>query len=146
MGLRSALAFLIAALAAGCVVTEEENVPMAASGGTAVIVRSAALRAWVVLDAGEEVGAVVLYARPEEEDQPRRQFYAVRNPHGQELGSIDGLGRAWRLVPHQREPDWITTGTVLEGAQAILGSSPDTELLEVPVDELRAGSRSRTGD
>jgi hypothetical protein len=146
MGLRSALALLVAAVALGCVVTEEENVPMAASGGTAVIVRSDALRAWRVVDAGEEVGTVVLYARPDEEDQPRRQFYAVRNPYGQELGSIDGLGRAWRFVPHQREPDWVTTGTVREGARAILGCGPETELVEVPVDELRAGSRPNGRD
>ena len=113
MDRRSGLALLIAAFAAGCVVTEEERMSLAATGGTALIVRSEALRAWKVVENDEDLGSVVLYARPEEEHQPRRQFYAVRNPHGQELGTIDGLGRAWHFVPHQREPDWVTTGTVV---------------------------------
>jgi len=148
MTLRSRLAVALAALAplaAACVVTEEERIPMAATGGTAVIVRSDALRAWRLMEGVEEVGTVVLYARPEEAEQPRKQYFAVRNPEGQELGTIDGLGRAWRFVPHQREPNWLTTGTVVEGARAILGAGPSAELVEVPVDELRAAPRARRG-
>jgi hypothetical protein len=54
----------------------------------------------------------------------------VQNVLQQELGRIDGLGRAWRHEPHEREPLWVGTGTVIEGARAILGASPNAVLDE----------------
>lgn len=61
----------------------------------------------------------------------RDSLYVVRNTWHQDLGLIDGLGRAFRYVPHREEPVWVGSGTVLSGAQRILGVSGPCRLLEV---------------
>ncbi|MCE9594110.1 MAG: hypothetical protein K8S98_07950 [Planctomycetes bacterium] len=95
-------------------------------------------RAWNVLDGGKPIGSIVLYADPEAPTDPAKQYFSVRNPFQQELGSMDGLGRAWKFSPHQREARLIGAGTVLEGARRILGGGVDCELVEVSFDTLRA--------
>ena len=70
----------------------------------------------------------------------------MRNPWQQELGTIDAQGRAWRFVPHEREARWVGTGTLAEGARAILAeaapveaalrSSPRWSCVEVPLEAL----------
>ena len=51
---------------------------------------------------------------------PSRSVLVVQNLHGQDLGIVDELGRAWRYRPHQ-EPKFLGTWSVEEGALRILG-------------------------
>lgn len=142
MGSSRLLALVLLAALPACVVTEERDQAMA-SGGNAVITRTEAVRAWIVMDGNESVGTVVMYAKAENLDDPTQQFYSVRNSLHQELGTVDGLGRAWRFVPHQRDPDWTTSGSVVQGARAILGAGSDAELVEVSLEELGSALVSR---
>ncbi|MBI5361730.1 MAG: hypothetical protein HZA53_01035, partial [Planctomycetes bacterium] len=73
-------------------------------------------------------GYVLRYASDEE---PPRTYFVVRNREHQDLGLVDALGRAWCYRAHEREPEWITTGTVLQGARAILGVEADVVLVEL---------------
>ena len=57
----------------------------------------------------------------------------VRNLYGQDLGWIDHLGRAYRLLPHQEDPAWVGTGTVAGGAEQILGTKGPCTLAETPL-------------
>lgn len=97
-----------------------------------------AQRAWSVVEGGKPIGSVVLYADPDAPEDGSKHYFSVRNPFQQELGSLDGLGRAWKFSPHQREARLVGTGTVLEGARKILGGGADCELVEVALNELRA--------
>jgi len=83
---------------------------------------------WAVEIEGESVGSVVLF---QEHGLARDSIYVVRNPWDQDLGMIDGLGRAYRYLPHHKEPAWVGTGTVAEGAARILGSPGTCTLNEV---------------
>jgi hypothetical protein len=69
-------------------------------------------------------------------------MFVVQNTFGQDLGMIDGLGRAWRFRPHQTEADRLLTGTIAEGAAAILGAS-DCELREVELERAREAAAQR---
>ena len=100
----------------------------------ALVTTTEASRCWQVLEGGEPYGWVVRF---EGTDGPGHEYYSVRNLHHQELGTLDEQGRAWRFVPHQREAEWVWTGTVLEGTRLILGLGTDAELEEAPLDELR---------
>jgi hypothetical protein len=71
---------------------------------------------------------VVLF---QERGLARDSIYVVRNPWHQDLGLIDGHGRAYRYVPHLEEPVWVGSGTVSAGARAILGLADDCELIEI---------------
>jgi len=82
---------------------------------------------WQVLDDGRAVGFLVRF---EDEGVPERTFFSVRNERHQELGMIDRLGRAFRYRPHERDPEWLGTGTVLDGARRILGAGTALEELE----------------
>lgn len=99
-------------------------------------------RAWRVLDDGQAVGVVVRFAAPEAPDDPRQHFYSVRNDLQQELGWIDGLGRAWRYELHQPRPVFVGTGTVLEGARSILSLGGGALLEELAFGE-NAGAAPR---
>lgn len=88
---------------------------------------SSAARAWHVVQDGRVLGILVEF---EERDGPRG-FFSVRNPQHQELGMVDEHGRSWRYRPHAEEPEWLGTGTVLEGVRGILGLGPGAELVEV---------------
>ncbi len=84
-------------------------------------------RTWEVRSEGAVLGLVVLF-----EDGLREQdsVYVVRNPWNQDLGLIDGLGRAFRYVPHREEPSWVGSGTIAVGAQHIFGTNGACELIE----------------
>jgi hypothetical protein len=95
-----------------------------------------ALRAWRFFDERGTHGYAVLFGDPQAGEADPRSFYSVRNAWQQELGTIDGLGRAWRFVPHQREADWVFTGSVLDGVRAILVTAPQAQLEEIPLAAL----------
>ena len=44
---------------------------------------------------------------------------------------IDAHGRAYRYMPHQREPAWVGTGTIAQGAGAILDIGVPCRLIEL---------------
>lgn len=85
-------------------------------------------KTWEVRSGGESLGLVVLF-----EDRGREQdsLYIVRNAWHQDLGLIDGLGRAYRYLPHREEPAWVGSGTIAAGAQHILGAASACELIEL---------------
>lgn len=118
-------------LLSSCITTTESSLP-----GTpgSLITRGGASEAWLVIGDDRPLGEVVLFETFE--SRPRSVFL-VRNVHHQELGFVDALGRAWRYRPHQSEPDWLGSGTVLEGALRILEIEGGGELMEVPLDMLR---------
>ena len=124
--------FLLAA--AGCHTTHTE---ISSQAGTEIVTVTRPVRAWKLEQDGQLRGFVVLFADPRRRNDTRSQLFSVRNAWHQELGSIDGLGRAWSFVPHQREAQWMGTGTVLEGARSILGGSNDSVLDECDLSELR---------
>src|SRR5262245_18511275 len=96
-------------------------------------------RTWEVKSGGETLGCVILF---QERGHVRDSLYIVRNRLHQDLGLIDGLGRAFRYVPHCEEPVWVGSGTIAAGARDILGSEEACELVELaPTDGApRAGS------
>lgn len=85
-------------------------------------------RTWEVRSSGETLGFVVLF---QERGLVRDSLYVVRNRIHQDLGLIDGLGRAFRYVPHCEEPVWVGSGTIAAGAREILGAEQECELLEL---------------
>lgn len=85
-------------------------------------------RSWDVYRSGECVGRVVLF---QERGDIRDSIYVVRNPWHQDLGLIDGLGRAYRYLPHHKEPAWVGSGTIAQGVERILGHEERCELVEV---------------
>ncbi|MBL8861015.1 MAG: hypothetical protein JNK02_03305 [Planctomycetes bacterium] len=99
----------------------------------AVILRSQAARAWDVVAAAGVVGSIVRFDEP---GGAGRAWFSVRNCFAQEVGIVDVEGRAWRYRPHQRDPEWLGTGTVLDGAARILGTGSDASLAEVPLDTV----------
>ncbi len=86
---------------------------------------------WRVVEGGELAGLIVRLAPADDRERASKHLYSVRNPLQQELGVVDGLGRAWKHEPHASEPRWVATGTLLEGARAILGAGGSAELIEL---------------
>jgi hypothetical protein len=126
------------ALSLGCRTAEHET-PAGLAGAAPVLL--APQRTWRLVENGEVVGLVVRFGACDDPSSRNKHFYSVRNPLQQELGAIDGLGRAWRYEPHSREPRWVATGTVAEGARAILVSGPSAELQEVQIAAVARASR-----
>ncbi len=128
--------FALIALATACRVTTTERIlepePVA-------IARGAAARTWDVVAAGAPIGRVVLF---EAEERPGEPVFVVQDGLGHDLGMVDALGRAWRYRPHQREAEWLGTGTVVQGAGWIL-SAEDCQLQEVPLGEAREAALAR---
>lgn len=122
---------LAAALFCGCRTTTIDH-PFA-QHGEAVVAHLQPTRAWRIDTENGPVGFVVYFAS---ESDPDESFYSVRNPFQQELGLIDGLGRSWRFRPHSEEPEWNGTGTVSEGARAILELEGPASLTDVPLATL----------
>jgi hypothetical protein len=92
--------------------------------------------AWeVYAEDGELAGLVVLF----EEPGSAQGLYMVRNIWHQDLGLIDVLGRAYRYLPHHKEPAWIGSGSVTQGIARILGVE-SCELVEVPFRAEEAGA------
>lgn len=85
-------------------------------------------RTWEVRSCGEPLGLVVLF---QEHGRARDSLYVVRNAWHQDLGVIDGLGRAFRYLPHCEEPVWVGSGTIAAGAREILGTKAECELIEL---------------
>jgi hypothetical protein len=85
-------------------------------------------RTWEVRCGGELLGHVVLF---QGHGHVRDSVYVVRNAWHQDLGLIDGLGRAYRYLLHEEEPAWVGSGTVAIGAQQILGAAAPCELIEL---------------
>lgn len=124
--MRFAYAIAISCLSAlaGCHTTSQTTSALA---GDAVVSTGRVSGMWQVLDGERAVGFLVRF---EDEGAPEHTFFSVRNERHQELGLIDRLGRAFRYHPHQREPEWLGTGTVLEGARRILGAGTRLEQVE----------------
>jgi hypothetical protein len=125
--LRGFVLVFVVACAASCRTTTTSTPPGLSE---AIVLRSNAVRAWDVIDRDGRVGFVVRFEEPGTEG---RAWFSVRNPYGQELGIVDVEGRAWRYRPHQREPDWLGSGTVQAGASRILDASPGSELVEISI-------------
>ncbi len=133
------LAIAAAAVAGACRTARLETPSPAAN----VVMVTKPTRAWKLAEANELRGFVVLFENPARPGDSRSQHFSVRNAYQQELGTIDGLGRAWSFVPHQREARFMTTGTIAEGARAILGAAPLADLIECDLGAWsRADSRS----
>jgi hypothetical protein len=127
---RGIVLVLIAACAASCRTTTTSTPPGLSE---AIVLRSNAVRAWDVVDRSGRVGFVVRFEEP---GTVGRAWFSVRNPYAQELGIVDVDGRAWRYRPHQREPDWLGSGTVLAGASRILDANPGSELVEISIADI----------
>ena len=126
---RLALAALVV-FANGCQVTTTHSPPGLAD---AVLLRSSAVRVWDVVEAASIAGFVVRFEEP---GHNGRAWFSVRNPSSQEIGIVDVDGRAWRYRPHQREPEWLGSGTVAAGASRILGTGSDAKLVEVAIEAV----------
>jgi len=126
------LALFLAALAGGCRTTVTNSPPGLAN---AVVTHFEPVRAWDVVDGTRHAGSIVRFQDP---DREGRAWYSVRNEHRQEVGIVDVDGRAWRYRPHEREPEWLGTGTVLASAGRILAAGPAATLVEVDVEEIAA--------
>lgn len=87
---------------------------------------------WRVEEPGHEGtrGYVVFFRS---EGTSRDSVYVVRNRWHQDLGMVDGLGRAYRYRPHQEEAEWLGTGTLVEGVTRILDLEGPPVLVEEPI-------------
>jgi len=131
---RVAIAVLLGVCACACRTTKTSTPPGLAE---AVVLRSSATRAWDVVEGTERAGSIVRFEEP---GTNGRAWFSVRNVHAQEIGIVDVEGRAWRYRPHQREPEWLGSGTVLAGASRILSAGPAAQLVEVSLEEIGARS------
>jgi hypothetical protein len=131
-----ALLLGVALLPSACRTTRE---PTSHDLDRARAVKGSPARAYALRADGALAGYLVHF---ESNGDPARAFYSVRNPMQQELGLIDGLGRAWRYRPFQEEPEWLYTGSVSEGARRILGAREGAKLEEISLQEaaFRPGS------
>ncbi len=87
---------------------------------------------WKVLEGSDLRGFVVRF----EEAAPNKQILlSVRNGHNQDLGWIDQLGRAWRYRLHE-DPEWVSTGSTLQGVRTILKLGDGARLENCPLSEL----------
>jgi hypothetical protein len=124
------------ALLVGSCRTESITTPVAPD---VVIVHAQPTGTWRVVESGELLGFVVRFEDPED---ALHSFFSIRNALHQELGIVDRHGRCFRYVPHVREPQWVSTGTVLEGARSILGAA-QAELVALEQTPLDAPTTAR---
>jgi hypothetical protein len=83
--------------------------------------------AWGVVDDGRVVGAVLRFERDVELGTDSELVYIVRNEHGQDIGLVDALGRAWRKRPHAPDEP-VGSGTLEAGARRILDLGDGAQL------------------
>ncbi len=124
---------LALALVPGCRTTEEKR---PAASDPPIVWRADPRRAWDVASGASVLGSVVYFAA---DAAPDRSVYVVRNAWGQDMGWVDHLGRAYRLLPHHKEPAWVGTGTVLQGVARILRAEEPCRLVERPLEGEQAG-------
>lgn len=130
--MRSALFSVLVAMGAlGACRTTVDDSPIGVDQGRPIVLD--AQRMWRVMDGERVVGVVVRFGAPHDAEDPTRHYFSVRNELQQELGTIDGHGRAWRFEPHRPTPRFVGTGAVLDGARAILGCAPSATLIEAPL-------------
>jgi hypothetical protein len=122
---------LIACLLPAACTTESQS--QSAGPKMAIVTRTLPSRGWEVRDDGRLAGSVLLYTDPA---RASTGYYSVRNAQGQVLGMVDFDGRAWRYRLHEEQPEWIGTGTVLEGVRRILGTSALSALEEAELASL----------
>jgi hypothetical protein len=114
------------ALVCGCVETTTHH-PVGA-GEEHTLHRVPLVAAWDVVVDARVVGAVLRFEGEATPGADTELLYVVRNEHGQDLGLIDALGRAWRKRPHAPDES-LGAGTLEAGARRILGAG-DTARLE----------------
>jgi hypothetical protein len=124
------------ALTAACRTTETHS---PAGAATPVVRLGTRARTWEVRCGDELVGLVVLF---QERGLARDSIYLVRNTWNQDLGLIDGHGRAYRYLPHHDDPAWVGSGTIAGGVERILGSHGPCALLEQRDPSASSGSGS----
>jgi hypothetical protein len=132
----SSLAFAGLLAAAACRTTTTER---PAARPYVAVEPGVAARTWHVIANDESIGRVVAY---ESHERPEDPMFVVQNAWSQDLGMIDGLGRAWRFRPHRAEAEWLLTGTGGEGAAALLGAAR-CELREVALERAREAAAGR---
>jgi len=92
---------------------------------------------FAVEHAGSTRGYVVLF---ESAASPLDAVYVVQNLHQQDLGMIDSLGRAFRYLPHEKDPRWLGSGSIARGVQRILNTETVPTMNEVGFPETPAAS------
>lgn len=101
-------------------------------------------RTWEIHAGDELVGLLAFF---ESRGPAQDSLYLVRNLWHQDLGIIDAFGRAFRYLPHQRDPVWVGSGTIAQGIERILEAEDPCRLVEVPLagaPEARAESGVET--
>ena len=101
----------------GCVETTTHH-PVGA-GEEHTLHRVPLVAAWDVVDGGRVVGAVLRFERAATPSAELESIFIVRNEHGQDVGLVDALGRAWRKRPHAPDEP-VGAGTLEAGARRIL--------------------------
>jgi hypothetical protein len=121
---------VFALVLASCRTTETRRLNFSEPGGE---VRVASLeRTWEIRAGDDVVGELVFF---ESHGPMQDSVFVVRNRWHQDLGMIDALGRAYRYMPHQREPAWVGTGTIAQGAEDILDVGVPCRLVELLLPE-----------
>jgi hypothetical protein len=129
--------FALSGVAFGCIETTTHH-PVGA-GEEHTLHRVPLVAVWDVVDGGRVVGAVLRFERGSESGAEPELIYVVRNEHGQDLGLVDALGRAWRKRPHAPD-EAVGAGTLEAGARRILAVGDSARL------EPRAPVRDDTRD
>lgn len=120
-------ALALSGLAFGCVQTTTHH-PVGA-GEEHTLHRVPLVATWDVVDDGRVVGAVLRFEREVVPGADSELIYIVRNEHGQDLGLVDALGRAWRKRPHAPD-EAVGAGTLEAGARRILGAGEGAQLVQ----------------
>lgn len=118
-------ALVLAGIAIGCVETTTHH-PVGANEDH-TLHRVPLVAAWDVIDGGRVVGSVLRFERQAPDGGASELIHVVRNEHGQDLGFVDAVGRAWRKRPHAPD-EALGAGTLASGAQRILGASAKARL------------------
>ncbi|MEZ6016121.1 MAG: hypothetical protein R3F49_13460 [Planctomycetota bacterium] len=117
--------------AGGCVQTTTHH-PVGAGNGT-TLHPVPMVASWDVLEHERTIGSVLRFeataahAERAPADSDQAFLYIVRNQHGQDIGAVDALGRAWRRRPHAPD-EQLGAGTLEAGVRRILGAGPGARI------------------
>lgn len=111
-----------------CIVTEASH----GAEETPVVRATTPTQMWNLVGNGITFGSVVLF------ESSTDSFFSVRNEWQQDVGMIDAMGRAWAFQPHQKEAQWVGSGSVVSGAARILGVEGEPELQDAPLPDSGA--------